>query len=179
LLSLKAKLSAAIILPLILGSLFGLPFGLLILTLIDPVLLSRLTGILILCFTALLLLVKLKLKPNTANSFLVGSLVGALQTAIGVNGPPLVLYLNALSLKPLVYRRTLALVFLTISLLSLPLFLTQNLLTVPNLTQASIAAPTVLIATALGNRFSPRIPKPLFHTFTYLLITLSALSLLC
>jgi uncharacterized protein len=174
-LTLKQRLRPDIIIPLSVATLIGIPLGLIILQALPAPLLRQLVAlsVIVLLFLDQTRLLKLKLNPQ--NHFIIGALVGLLQSSVGVNGPLLVLYLRRLNLKPIVLRQQLAIMFLIISLATILLMSFTQQITPTALTSSAIALPGILIGAQIGRRCSAHLKPKAFHHLLTFLILLTAL----
>jgi uncharacterized membrane protein YfcA len=108
-------IAPGLLLRLTLGSLAGLPLGLIALRHADPVVVRRLIGITILAFTVVLGWVRLRgprrqmavlgLKPS--RDLAVGTISGAATALVGMAGPPVLIYLLFAGAPPPTVRATL------------------------------------------------------------------------
>lgn len=176
--TIKSPINSPLIKPIVLGSLLGLPVGYLALTQLPLTSFQSLLGITVIIFAILLLNNHLTIKATRHVSLAVGFIVGVLHLALGVNGPPVALYLSGLKLKPIIQRRTLAIIFVCISLFSIPFFINQNLISSPRLLLSLYTLPAVLIGAYCGRRLASHVSPQLFRVITFILIIISGLSLL-
>lgn len=92
-----------------LAGLIGLPFGLLLLSRADDAVLKVLMAAVVLA-ALVLMMVRLRLPRGAATTWLAGIFSGVLLTSTGMNGPPLVLAMDAEQLEPRRFRGTLQVV---------------------------------------------------------------------
>src|SRR5699024_9448876 len=103
---------------LLIGSLIGLPIGIIIFLNINTTLLKVSIGIIILALTALLLL-NYRMKQHKGKDVVVGGLSGILTTSIGMPGPPLLLYFAGTKMDKETLRGTTLAFYLFIYIVSL------------------------------------------------------------
>ncbi len=129
------------VVPLFLGSLAGIPLGVVVLDRIDATPLEVLVAVVVIVAGILIYLspeVPLR-RPLAPVSFLVGGLSGALRAATSMGGPPVVLYTLTFEREVERFRATL-----------LAFFLPASLVTIAGLAIAGQIDGDVLIATAVG-----------------------------
>jgi uncharacterized membrane protein YfcA len=175
LITIKAKLPPHLLPSLILGSVIGLPIGLYVLLIAPQNVLLTAIGWITLCLTIATVALRPITKTTIIKSLGVGLVLGTLQSSVGVNGPILALYLAGLKLQPSVHRKTMATTFLIISLISIPLFISKNLISFQSLSITLLSIPGIFIATIIGNYIAIGLPVKYFRTLTYILIFSSTL----
>ncbi len=156
------------------AALFGMPLGLLLLSRLDERSLKMVIAVGLLLLVALLL-VKVHLPAGIATEYGGGVVSGMLLTSTGMNGPPVVLTLQALGLPPRRFRGTLQVVFFAQDLVAVGAFLTLGHV------DRVIAA--VVVAGALGvpvgwwagDRLFSWLPSERFRTVVLSTLVLTAL----
>lgn len=104
----------------VLTGLLGAPLGLAVLLLVDPATLTVLVGIVALAaVVAMLFRVRATGRRTQLGA---GVLGGALLTATGMNGPPIVIGLDGRGLRPVAFRATIQVVFCTQGAVAFALF---------------------------------------------------------
>jgi uncharacterized membrane protein YfcA len=107
----------------------------------------------------------------------IGLIAGALTTTVGVNGPPLVIWLRAQRATLTQLRDTLAIIFLTLNLAAIPSIATQGG-TIPTALLPSLAA-GLIIGHALGLQAHQRLPtRTLDRALIAILTTAASASIL-
>jgi uncharacterized protein len=112
---LRRAIAPALLMRLALGSMAGLPLGLIALRHADPVLVRRLVGATILAFTALLGWLRRRgpdrqaalLDMRPGGDLAVGAVSGAATALVGMAGPPVLIYLLLAAAPPRIVRATL------------------------------------------------------------------------
>jgi len=155
---------------LILSSFFGAPFGMLALILVSANNLKLATGILAFVFAIISLFPNIRFKLKQSFAAFAGFLTGFLQTSIGFSAPPIVLFLNSLKFPPNKVRKILSIVFLGISLVSIPLLLVGNLLTQQRLLIGLGSIPFVILGSTVGHILAGKLPKKTFRLLNLALI---------
>ncbi len=154
----------------ILGSIAGVPFGILIFASMDIEAFKLVVSILLLLLT-LLLILQFRVNETPFRDYLVGGISGLLTTSIGMPGPPLLLYLTGTETKKAKLRATTLAFYLFIYFVSL-LTLVAIVGTNKTILFASMSAvPIVLIGMFLGQKFYKRINQSTFRIFTYILLS--------
>jgi uncharacterized membrane protein YfcA len=105
---------------------------------------------------------------------LTGGVAGILSTSTGMNGPPVVLWLQQRGLAPDVFRGALAGFFLVSGTVSLAAFLASGVVTQPAVLLAAVALPAVLVGHRIGARLAARIPVDRFRRLVLVLLVLTA-----
>lgn len=113
---------------LVVAALLGMPVGLVLLAKLDEHLLKALIAGVLLLVVALLL-AKVRLPAGAVSQWASGLLSGAMLTSTGMNGPPVVLSVQALGLPPRRFRSTLQAVFCVQDLVAVVGFVVLGYLT--------------------------------------------------
>lgn len=151
---------------LLIGSIPGLPIGILIFLMTDIEKLETGVGVVLLLLT-LLLLLNFRMKRTKQRDYVTGSLSGALTTAIGMPGPPLLLYFSGTDTQKETLRATTLSFYLFIYSISL---LIQVIFVGTNKTvwvSSVMALPMVFAGLYLGHLLFNYISQRAFRIFTY------------
>ena len=159
---------------LVVAALLGMPVGLVLLAELDEHLLKALiAGVLLLL--VLLLLAKVRLPGGGLSQWASGVLSGAMLTSTGMNGPPVVLTLQALVLPPRRFRGTLQAVFCVQDLVAVVGFAVLGYLT-PVIAVAALAgALAVPVGWWAGDRVFARLLPERFRAVVLGMLALTAL----
>ena len=153
----------------VLGSVVGVPFGVVILLTMNMDALKLGLGILLLVLT-LLLMCNFKIKPTPFRDYVIGGLSGVLTTSIGMPGPPLLLYFTGTDTEKKKLRATTLAFYLFIygiSLISQIAFTGTN----PIVWESSLyAIPIVVIGLFIGQMVFRRLNQQIFRVFTNILL---------
>lgn len=166
----KSEVDKTLIFKILLLGVVGVFVGVLALVTINPNVLKLAACILAIIFTLILLSPKNNLKENNLLTYFTGFITGFLQSSIGLSGFPLVLILTGYQLEIKKMRRTLAIIFFYLSIISLPLFLWKNILTWDRFFLGVLSLPFVIIGGNIGNSISDKVPKGLFKIISLMLI---------
>lgn len=161
----------------LLGSVAGLPIGLIIFLLIDINRLKLGVSLVILVLTGMLIL-KFRINQNEKRDLLVGGLSGSFTTSIGMPGPPLLLYFSGTDTQKEKLRATTLAFYLFIYFFSLIL---QMIFAGTNKTvwvSCFWALPLVFLGLYLGQLLFTRINQQVFRIFTYIILIFTGLYLL-
>ncbi|KXH86695.1 sulfite exporter TauE/SafE family protein [Sporosarcina sp. HYO08] len=172
-----ADLDVKLLKRLTIGSVFGVPFGLVIFMSMNIDTFKLVVSILLLLLTGLLIF-NVKVKATPFKDFVVGGISGLLTTSIGMPGPPLLLYLSGTKTEKSKLRATTLAYYLAIYGLSL---ITQIIFNGTNqvIWRSSLyAIPIVLIGLLIGQIVFKWLNQRLFQLFTYVILSLSGLYLL-
>jgi uncharacterized membrane protein YfcA len=160
-----------------LGSITGIPFGILIFVSINIEAFKLGVSILLLLLT-LLLILRFRVNATPFRDYLVGGISGLLTTSIGMPGPPLLLYFTGTDTEKAKLRGTTLAFYLFIYFVSL---VTQVLIIGSNKTimiASMFAVPIVLFGMFLGQKLYKRINQRAFRIFTYILLSCTGFYLL-
>lgn len=159
-----------------LGSIVGIPFGILIFISIDINTFKLGVSILLLILT-LLLICNFKVKSTQFRDFIVGGLSGLLTTSIGMPGPPLLLYFTGTNTEKGKLRATTLAFYLFIYFISL---ITQIIFTGTNkiIWESSFyAIPIVFMGLFIGQIIFKWLNQFAFRIFTYILLSCTGIYL--
>ncbi|MFE8698928.1 sulfite exporter TauE/SafE family protein [Cytobacillus sp. FJAT-53684] len=159
-----------------LGSIVGVPFGILIFISININVFKITVSILLLILT-LLLMGNFKVKQTPYRDFVIGGLSGLLTTSIGMPGPPLLLYFTGTDTEKGKLRATTLAFYLFIYFISLITQIifsgTDQIIWVSSL----YAMPLVFIGLVIGQIIFKRINQQIFRIFTYILLSCTGIYL--
>ncbi|KON70657.1 sulfite exporter TauE/SafE family protein [Peribacillus butanolivorans] len=161
----------------ILGSIVGVPLGVLIFVSININALKLGVSILLLILT-LLLIGNFRVNPTQFRDFIVGGISGVLTTSIGMPGPPLLLYFTGTDTEKGKLRATTLAFYLFIYFISL---ITQIIFTGTNkvIWESSLyAIPIVFLGLYIGQIIFKRLNQRVFRIFTYILLIFTGIYLL-
>ncbi|MED0991058.1 sulfite exporter TauE/SafE family protein [Bacillus nitratireducens] len=159
------------------GSIVGVPFGILLFISININAFKLAISILLLLLT-LMLICNFKVKSAPFRDFIVGGLSGLLTTSIGMPGPPLLLYFTGTNTEKEKLRATTLAFYLFIYFISL---ITQILFTGTNKTiweSSFYAIPIVFLGLFIGQIIFKWLNQRIFKLFTYILLSCTGIYLL-
>ncbi|HAM79237.1 sulfite exporter TauE/SafE family protein [Ornithinibacillus bavariensis] len=159
------------------GSVTGLPVGIIIFLLIDINKLKFGVSIIIFVLTIMLIL-KLRVNQTKKRDLLVGGLSGSLTTSIGMPGPPLLLYFSGSDTQKEKLRSTTLAFYLFIYVVSLVI---QVIFTGTNKTiwvSSLWAIPLVFVGLYVGQLLFKMINQNVFRIFTYVILLFTVIFLL-
>lgn len=162
---------------LIVGSVIGLPIGIIIFLLIHIDSIKLGVSIIILLLTMLLIL-KFRFNQNKKRDILVGGLSGSLTTSIGMPGPPLLLYFSGTNTQKEKLRGTTLAFYIFIYVVSL---IIQVIIIGTNKTiwvSSLWALPLVFAGLYLGQLLFKKINQVVFRIFTYIILLFTGFYLL-
>lgn len=162
---------------LIIGSIAGMPIGIVIFVLADMQKLKLGISVIVLLLTILLIL-SLRIQQTKSRDLLFGGLSGSLTTSIGMPGPPLLLYFSGTGTQKEKLRGTTLAFYLFIYSISLVLQIlfagTHQAVWV----SSALAIPVVLLGLFLGQKLFYRIDQRTFRCVTYAILLFTGLYLL-
>ncbi|MDY0409742.1 sulfite exporter TauE/SafE family protein [Virgibacillus soli] len=159
------------------GSIMGLPIGLMVFLLLDISKLKLGVSIIILGLTCMLMM-RFRVKRSRGRDGIVGGLSGALTTSIGMPGPPILLYFSGTETQKEKLRGTTLAFYLFIYLIS---FIIQVIVVGTNQTvwiSSGIALPLVFVGLYVGQLLFKRISEQAFRIFTYIILLFTGIYLL-
>ncbi|WP_172370316.1 sulfite exporter TauE/SafE family protein [Sporosarcina jiandibaonis] len=159
------------------GSLPGLPIGILIFLFTETGKLKVGVGVVILTLT-LLLILNFRLKMTKLRDYCAGGISGLLTTGIGMPGPPLLLYFSGTGTPKAQLRATTLAFYLyiySISLIVLVLFAGTNQAV---WTSSGMGLPLVVLGLYFGQGLFHRINQTYFRIFTYVILLFTGFYLL-
>lgn len=112
--------------------------------------------------------------PGARGTFAVGLVSGVLSTSIGINGPPVVLYLQALRHPPEVFRAGISTFFVLNGLVSLSIFVWSGVVDLESLGRSLLAFPALILGHWLGYLILPRFSPETFRRFVLALLVVSS-----
>ncbi len=155
------------------GSVAGMPLGLRILLGISPDALRILVGVVTALMAATIAL-GLRWQPRRRMTLAAGFISGILSTSCGINGPPIVLHLQASGLTTARFRSALSSFFLLNGVFSLGAFALSGVLDARALERAGAALPLLLAGNWLGHRLVAHLDAAAFRRFVLLLLGLTS-----
>jgi uncharacterized membrane protein YfcA len=156
-----------------LGSLVGMPFGLLILLTVDATALKLCIAGAVLFFTLLLMRGVEFHRAGRIGDAIAGVTSGVLNTSTSMSGPPVVLYLQGRGMPPLEFRATICTFFLVTSAVAVGLLLATGTVKPYLFFAFAVSLPAVFFGQRLGNRLFHRVNAILFRRMVYAILLLS------
>ncbi|MBN6204857.1 sulfite exporter TauE/SafE family protein [Ralstonia pickettii] len=173
----KADIDVTLLKRLSIGSIIGVPFGILIFLSININTFKIAVSIILLLLT-LLLILQCKIRGTAPRDFIIGGFSGLLTTSIGMPGPPLLLYFTGTNTEKGKLRATTLAFFLFIYFISL---LTQISFSGSNTTtwlSSLYAIPIVFLGLFIGQKLFKKLNQKVFRLFTYVLLICTGVYLL-
>lgn len=173
----RKDVDADLLKQLIIGSLPGLPIGIILFISADIDKLKTGIGLVLLLLT-LLLFFNFRIKRTKRRDFVAGGLSGALTTGIGMPGPSLLLYFSGTATQKETLRATTLAFYLfiySVSLLIQVLFVGTNKVI---WTSIGMALPLVFAGLYLGQLLFHHISQKTFRIFTYGILLFTGVYLL-
>jgi uncharacterized membrane protein YfcA len=113
---------------------------------------------------------------GTAGELLAGVTSGVLNTSTGMNGPPIVIYLQDAALPPRAFRGALAVFFSVSGIVSMAVFAASGVITGTAVALAAAGLPAVFTGSWLGHHLFGRIDHALFRRLVLGLLAATALA---
>lgn len=154
---------------LVIGSIVGLPVGMMIFLYLNLNHLKLGVGVMILLLTVLLIL-QMRIKQNQRKDLVVGGLSGMFTTSIGMPGPPLLLYFSGTDTKKEQLRATTLAFYLWIYLVSFIMQLSIVGTSKTVWTSILWGLPLVCIGLYLGQRLFYKMNQAVFQIIVYIIL---------
>ncbi|NRG46090.1 sulfite exporter TauE/SafE family protein [Bacillus sp. CRN 9] len=179
--SLMGKISkdidAGILKRLIIGSIVGLPLGIIVFLFINIQSLKLGIGILVLALTGMMML-QFRINQTKGRDLGVGGMSGALTTGIGMPGPPLLLYFSGTDTEKAKLRGTTLAFYLFIYVISLLIQVIFAGTTKTVWVSSGIALPIAVLGMISGQLLFKWINQRVFKVFTYVILLFTGIYLL-
>lgn len=164
------------IVPLAIGSIFGLPIGMYILSQVVAPLLKVLIAALVVIFAVLLALgYSHQFRKEGLGSVISGFISGTLLTSTSLGGPPVVLFLLNQGWGKEAFRANLAAFFLFCGSMAIITLRFSGVITSDLLVTASTFVPAVLVGFYLGAKVLPHVDAGLFRRIAISVVFLAGL----
>jgi len=180
LLEVRRQVRPAKVAPLAIGSVVGVPAGILILREVDAGPLKILVAAVVITASVILLLApKLSLAGrNTLSSLVTGALSGLLRASTSMSGPPVVLYTLSHEQEIEEFRSTLLALFLITGVLTVPGFVVAGLISHDALKATAVAVPGLALGLLVGTGLRSRVQPKLFRTLVLAVLVISSIGVI-
>jgi uncharacterized membrane protein YfcA len=159
-----------------LGSLFGVPLGAYLFSVLDPIIIQLAIAVLVIPFSVLLVLGhSYRFKRDALGSGIAGFVSGILKGSTSLGGPPVVLFLLNQGLTKERFVGTLATYQLFLNIISVGAFASLGVVTIDTLTKVAILLPALWLGTYVGIKVLPRIHVLLFRRVALSIVVVAAL----
>ncbi|HPR17904.1 MAG TPA: sulfite exporter TauE/SafE family protein [Candidatus Cloacimonadota bacterium] len=156
---------------LLLAGIAGLPLGTHLLVILAGNILKIIIGFLIIIFGLLLLLgFRKELKHEKLAMLPIGLISGILGASLSISGPPIIIFLSNKQVGKNSFRGNLAIYFLLLNLVTIPIFWWNGLFTPEVLNYTGKFLPGLLLGVVLGNFLSRKVQEQHFRKFTLCLL---------
>lgn len=159
------------------GSVIGVPFGILIFLSIDITVFKLIVSIILLLFTMLLIL-QFKMKGTPQRDFMIGGFSGLFTSSIGMPGPPLLVYFTGTNIEKEKLRATTLAYFLFIYFISLIIQIVFSGTEQDIWLSSLYAIPIVFIGLFIGQKLFKKLNQRTFRLFIYILLICTGIYLL-
>lgn len=156
------------------GALIGIPIGLSVFTALSQQALTLVIGVVVLAFTVLLTF-RVRVPGGVRTEFVAGAVSGGMLATTGMNGPPMVLALQAADLPPLVTRATLQAAFTLQSIVAVSGLALAGQFARTSLAVLAVGTPALWIGWAVGDRFFRRLPAERVRAIVLVTLAISGL----
>ena len=162
--------------PMLGGAFVGMPIGLVVLLLAPQDALRLTVGVATLTMAAALAAGLRFEHRSLAGEAGAGLISGLLNTSVGVNGPPIVLYLQGREHAPGEFRGAMAVFFFVCNVITLGGFFATGIVSHEALALWAAALPAVAVGSLFGHTLVRRVEPALFRRLVFVLLTASAVS---
>lgn len=159
--------------PLLISTLIGMPFGVVILRLVPLTALKTTVGALSIVLTAAIVFARSQARARPRLVPFVGFAAGLLQTSTSMPGPIVVLLLTSSGLAKDQMRKLLVTYFLITSAVSLPLYFLGRVLSWQGVAYGLLATPFIIGAGLVGNRIAGHVPHRWYRTLALTTVALT------
>lgn len=156
----------------------GMPFGLLVFTVVSEGVMRIVLGVVVLVATVVLARGFVLHKKSRVLAVMMGWLSGVLSTSTSTNGPPLVFYLQAQGLDAATFRATINRVFAYSNVGAIAFFSASGHLSLDGLVAAVISLPALFLSLRIGYALRPYIRADVFRVLVLVLLALSGVSVI-
>jgi uncharacterized membrane protein YfcA len=115
-------------------------------------------------------------RPERPGAYIAGGIAGVLGTSTGMNGPPIVLYLQDRGLPPTPFRGALSSYFFVSGVVSMTLLAVSGVVALASVALGIAALPAVLAGNWTGSRFVGRFSDAAFRRLVLALLIATSLS---
>jgi uncharacterized membrane protein YfcA len=162
------------------GAILAIPLGTKLLIVLPEYLIRIFIGILILVFGFFLLAgLRIRFKRTKLVMLPIGFISGMLGAAISISGPPLIIYFTNQGTEKQEFRGNLAIYFLLLNLMTIPVYSINGLFTGQVINYALLFFPALLTGVLLGSLIAHKIEDNHFRKITlYLLLIMGFTTLI-
>jgi uncharacterized membrane protein YfcA len=180
LLEVRRQVRVAKVAPLAIGSVVGLPLGILILRNVDAGALKVLVAAVVILASALLFLApRLTLGGrNTLSSLITGAFSGLLRASTSMAGPPVVLYTLSHERDIEEFRSTVLALFLITGLLAIPGLVVADLISRDAVIATAVAIPGMALGLLVGTRLRSRVQPTSFRTLVLAVLVITSIGVI-
>ena len=165
-----------VVAPMLAGALAGMPLGLVVLLVAPQDALRLAVGVTTLVMAAALGWGLRLTQRSIASEAGAGFVSGLLNTSVGINGPPIVLYLQGRDYAPSEFRGAAAVFFFACNAITLAAFVAAGIVSRDVLALWALALPAVAIGSLIGHALVRRVAPDVFRRIVFVLLAASALS---
>ena len=176
----RRQVRLAKVAPLAIGSVVGVPVGILILRDVDAGVLKILVAAVVILASALLFLApRLTLGGrNTLSSLVTGALSGLLRASTSMTGPPVVLYTLSHEKGIEEFRSTVLAMFLFTGVLTVPGLIVADLISRDALVATAVAIPGLALGLLVGTRLRSRVQPTMFRTLVLAVLVITSVGVI-
>ena len=180
LLEVRRQVRLAKVAPLAIGSVVGVPIGILILREVDAGVLKLLVAAVVILASVLLFLAPQFTfgGRNVLSSLVTGALSGLLRASTSMAGPPVVLYTLSHEKEIEEFRSTVLAMFLATSVLAVPGFIFVDLISRDALKATAVALPGMALGLLVGTRLRWRVQPERFRTLVLAVLVITGIGVI-
>jgi hypothetical protein len=176
----RRQVQLAKVVPLAIGSVVGVPVGILILRDVDAGVLKILVAAVVILASVLLFLApRLTLGGrNTLSGLVTGALSGLLRASTSMAGPPVVLYTLSHEQEIEEFRSTVLALFLVTGALTVPGFILTDLVSRDALVATAVALPGIALGLLVGAALRARVQPELFRKLVLAVLVITSIGVI-
>jgi len=180
LLEVRRQVRLAKVAPLAIGSVVGVPIGILILREVDAGVLKLLVAAVVILASVLLFLAPQFTfgGRNVLSSLVTGALSGLLRASTSMAGPPVVLYTLSHEKEIEEFRSTVLAMFLATSVLAVPGFIFADLVSRDALKATAVALPGMVLGLLVGAALRARVQPERFRTLVLAVLVITGIGVI-
>ena len=167
------------VIPISVSAAITIPLGLMILSLVDPEIMTKIIAVMMLVSTAILAMGwRYRRQPGLPVTLATGAVTGLIGGSVGISAPPIVIFFLSGHMKRHVARASIAGCFVLIDCVAIAVFSLRDWLTLSVLWHALFFVPFFIFGVRVGVWLFPKASEATFRKIAYILLVVVGLSTL-